>query len=221
MRAMNGNPAFDDEPAVTVLPPIREPTFIDESNHRIANSLQLLVAMAAAESRGIGDPAARAALERMQWRIDAIANVHRQLYRSREAGALDLGDYLEELAGNLETGAGHGPANRRVYVSAEAVQVSPEIATGVGIVVSEVVSNACKYAYPKDVPGDIWLSLRSLPLGGYRLAVEDRGRGLSDQIRGSGLGGRLIAAMSARLGASHLWEAAHPGTRFVMEARQG
>lgn len=211
------NFAIGNGPAVTVLPATPEPSNADEINHRIANSLQLLSAMVSVEARAIEDPAALAALDMTQRRIGAIASVHRHLYRTHETAILDLGAYLTEIGSDLEAGCASRTIDRRVVVQAAHVAVTAEDATAIGIIVSELVSNACKYAYAPDAPGDVRITLRHLPLRGYVLEVEDRGRGLDGAaIRGTGLGSRLIHMMAARLGGSHDYHDALPGTRFVL-----
>ena len=214
MTAMNS--AFGNDPAVTVLPAAPEPSSTDEMNHRIANSLQLLSAMVSVEARTIEDPAALAALDMTQRRIGAIASVHRHLYRMHETSVVDLCAYLNELGADLEAGCGSVAIDRHVIVQAAPVAVTAEDATAIGIVVSELVSNACKYAYAADEPGDVRITLHHLPLRGYLLEVEDRGRGLAEAvIRGTGLGSRLVHMMVRRLGGSHGYHA-RPGTRFVL-----
>ncbi|MET0308416.1 MAG: sensor histidine kinase [Sphingomonas sp.] len=207
-----------DQPRITILPATPEPSRADEANHRVANSLQLLSAMVSIEARGIADPVALAALNMTQRRIGAIASVHRQLYQARETSAVDLGAYLDDLGRDLEESHASAAAGRRVLVSATPVVTSADDAIAIGIIVSELVSNACKYAYAPDEPGDVRISLRAMPFGGYTLEVEDSGRGMAADgaATGTGLGGRLIATMAARLGASHGYHQAISGTRFVL-----
>jgi two-component sensor histidine kinase len=209
--------ATQDAAPIAVLPALAEPDSASEINHRVANSLQLLAAMVSVEARRIVDPAALAAFEMTLRRIGAIANVHRHLYRASAAASVDLGAYLEELSAALEQGFGDARAGRRILVAAESVTVSPEDATSIGIIVSELVGNACKYAYAPGEPGDIRILLRTLPFGGYRLDVSDRGCGIKGALpQGTGLGGRLIAMMANRLGAATAWNDAPRGTHFTL-----
>ncbi|UZK66996.1 sensor histidine kinase [Sphingomonas sp. M1-B02] len=204
--------------AVTVLPALREPSSMDEANHRVANSLQLTAALVSIAARRITDPAALAVLDTTTRRIAAIAGVHRQLYRQRSVGGVDLGGYLEDLGADLETSCGDADAGRHVRVAADRVVVTPEVATSIGVIVSELVGNACKYAYPSGHPGDVEVSLRDAPRGGFVLEVADQGRGriAGAAPEGSGLGTELVAMMARRLGAQHRWHDARPGTRFTL-----
>jgi two-component sensor histidine kinase len=86
----------------------RAPTLADaaemarESDHRIANNLQLLMAMIAPERHEVDDPHAGLMLARMLGRIGAIAGVHRQFTRPQKHGRVDVGGYLATLAADRE-----------------------------------------------------------------------------------------------------------------------
>jgi two-component sensor histidine kinase len=206
---------------VSVLPPSKPgPEFsaADEIHHRVANSLQLLSAIVFAEARDIQDPAAAAALDMTLRRIAAIAGVHRQLYRSGRAATVNLGTYLDELGGALEESVADTAAGRFVMVHAAGVVVPAEEATAIGIIVSEIVTNAFKHAYVPGASGIVSIALRAGAAGGYLLEVKDRGAGhQADSIaRGSGLGGRLVGMMATKLGGHYAWLNARPGTCFEL-----
>ncbi len=190
------------------------PSGADEANHRIANQLQLITALIAVEARGASQETL-AALERTRERIVAIGAVHRHLYASA-GGAIDLGAYLEELGERLSRSCGPG---RSVIVDAAAVPATGAVATAIGMLATELVTNACKHAYRAGEPGAIVMSLRRRADGRYRFMVEDRGHASETPSSGTGLGSRLIHATAAKLGATVRWEAACPGTRFVMDVR--
>ena len=213
---MMAEPTSFDPPPVAILPVEPEPGSADEINHRIANSLQLLAAMVSIEARRIADPAAQAALDATMRRIGAIARVHRQLYGAHATGMVALDTYLAELGEDLEQSL--AAAGRRVLVDAVSLSLPAEEAMAIGVIVSELVGNACKYAYAPGEPGDVRVTLHATPSGGYRLEVSDRGRGIpvGAAPQGSGLGSRLVTTMAARLGADFAWRDAAPGTRFVL-----
>ncbi|WP_169798379.1 sensor histidine kinase [Sphingomonas soli] len=210
--------ANHDTRSVTVLPALPEPSRADETHHRIANSLQLLVAMVSMEARRIADPIAVAALDMTMRRITAIAGVQRMLYQSHAEATVELGAYLTDLCSELQQGCADEAIGRRVRVAAGQIQVSAEDATAVGVIVSELVSNACKYAYPAGTPGDVFVTLRAMPFDGYVLEISDRGSGIFPDAapQGTGRGSRVIAMMAHRLGGCAVWSDAHPGTRFEL-----
>ncbi|WP_454798209.1 sensor histidine kinase [Novosphingobium lindaniclasticum] len=198
----------------------------EESDHRIANNLQLLMAMIAAEKREVSDPAAGLALDRMLGRIGAIAGVHRQLTRTAEAGAgagagaasavVDIGGYLRTLARQIEAGCCDAAAGRRLRVRSDAVLVPARLAAAMGLIASECVLNACKYAYAAQAPGEVRIGLSLAGPHALRLTVEDDGAGHGGALPSAGFGARLIAMLAARIGAALVWEDARPGTRVVL-----
>ncbi len=204
---------------VAVLPAIDPPSATDEVNHRVANSLQLLSAMVTMEAGRTADPQGRAALVVASQRIGAIASVHRHLYRHHESDTLDLARFVEELGADLEHSCGDGAVGRRIVVVVQDVGlVATSDATNVGIILSELVTNACKHAYAADEPGDVLVYLGATAGGGYLLTVQDHGRGLNatSASTGTGLGSRLVANLAKRLGGSMSVEQSHPGTRFIL-----
>jgi len=210
-------PIFAPSP-VAVLPPLRGPSRADEANHRIANNLQLLSALISLDARRVADPEMRDWFATVQRRIGAIANVHRQLYIAPDKAFVDLGAYLCELAEELDAAAAAIEGESRIRVEPAAVDVPAEDATAVGIIVSELVGNAFKYAYAPGAPGHVRIALRALPHGGYWLEVSDRGRGMvrGQPSRGTGIGSQLVAIMARRMRAAHRWHDNAPGTRFTL-----
>jgi len=205
----------------TILPPLSQPNAIDEAHHRIANNLQMLSAWVSIEGRGISDPAARASFGKLQRRIGAIASIHRQLCGVRQTSQMDLGAYLCELGETLGTAAA-SDGGLRICVDAASVEVTATDATALGMIVSELVSNAGKYAYQPGERGLVEIVLRDLPGGGFRLEVFDSGAGMAAHraSSGTGMGSRLIASMAQRLGAVYRWDDNAPGTRFVLSTRE-
>lgn len=196
-----------------ILPPLMVPSSSDETNHRVANSLQLLTALLSMEARDVTDPVAAAVLERTRLRIAAVAGVHRHLYLGAKPSQFDLGGYLRTLGEQIALG---GADHRRVIVVAEPVHTDAQTASSIGILMVELATNAFKHAYPAGAPGNVIVSLHLLTDGVYGFVVEDHGCGLTGGSPASGLGSRLIAATVAKLGGIAVWEDAQPGTRFRM-----
>ncbi len=192
---------------------------LHEVNHRVANSLQLVSAFIHMQARALDDGAAKAALADTQARITAIAQVHRRLYTSDDVQAVAMDDYLTALIGELEATWSTPASPRPLRLSAVPLKLSTDRAVSLGIIVNELVSNACKYAYPAGETGEIRIDL-ARDNGHFRLVVEDDGGGISGAVipTGTGIGTKLIGAMAASLGATLDYDAAHQGVRAVLRA---
>lgn len=191
---------------------------VTESNHRIANNLQLLIAMIAAEKKEIDDPAARQVLDRTLGRIGAISGVHRELTAPRPEGMVDAESYLRRMGHHLAESCCDPARGRRLAIHAEPIQVPARTAAALGLVVSECVLNAFKYAYPGPGGGEVRIDLRRAGPHALRLAVEDDGVGRAVHPSRVGFGTRLIEMMAQRIGAALIWEQTFPGTRCVLAA---
>ena len=97
-------------------------------------------------------------------------------------------------------------------------RLTTDQAISVGIMVSELVTNALKYAYP-DTGGPIRVRLKTIADGRCELVVEDNGVGSSngDDVKGTGVGRRIVDAMAKSLGATRTTDPGHAGTRSVIQ----
>lgn len=199
-------------PSVSILPH-------QEASHRIANSLQILSALLAVQQRELAEGTARDALQAAIQRIGAISALHAQLYHSDDVGEVDLGDYLRDLGARLEESCGIPGVRRRILVESCVLHVSPEAAAALGMIVTELVINACKHAYLPGESGDILITASQPSAGALELAVSDFGKGYVRRQSGrSGLGTRIIDVLSKKLGSELTCVTGDFGTRFVMQA---
>jgi two-component sensor histidine kinase len=190
-----------------------------EVNHRVANSLQLVTAFVQLQAGALTDEAARSALRDTQRRIEAIGQVHKRLYTSDDVESVDMQAYLGSLVRELEeswVGPGGG---RRVRVEADPVRLATDRAVSLGVIVNELITNACKYAYGPEEPGEVRVNLVREGAVALRLTVEDDGRGLKPDApaEGTGLGARLVRAMAQSLGARVEYDPAHQGVRATLK----
>ena len=198
---------------------LRLEALLHEVNHRVANSLQLVSAFIHMQARALADPAAKAALADTQARITAIAQVHRRLYTSDDVEGVAMDDYLAALVAELEATWSTPDSPRPLRLAAQPLRLATDRAVSLGVIVNELVSNACKYAYPAGQPGEIRIELQR-DNGHFRLSVEDDGSGMAaaQAPTGTGVGTKLIGAMAASLGATLAYDAAHAGVRATLRA---
>lgn len=195
-------------------------TLLREVNHRVANSLQLVSALVQMQSNALTDEGAKHALQDTQRRIAAIGQVHRRLYTTDDVESVDMQEYLAALVGELaETWSSSG-SPRALTLAAEPIRLPTDRAVSLGVIVNELVSNACKYAYAPNASGEIRIELSLDGDDFFVLAVEDDGCGIKGAApaQGTGLGTRVIRAMAQSLQSAVEYDPAHSGVRATLRA---
>lgn len=187
-----------------------------EVNHRVSNSLQLIASLLQFQSRTTNAEIKGALLEAHN-RVLAVAKVHRSLYTSPDVRSVSLNLYIEALAHDIHSASGEGNSDGEFSVQADAVEIDPDRAVAVGVILAELVVNARKHAYPNG-SGPVRVMLQADEPTQVKLSVEDDGVGLVNgaEVEGRGLGTVIIKSMVQKLGAEIRYDAAHRGTRAVL-----
>jgi len=172
----------------------QQETLLKEVNHRVQNSLQLVMAFLSLQARSSEDPVLGAHLGEAQRRLSAVALVHRRLYSDDNVQSVNLSRYLAELVADVKASMGPEWANR-LTLDLAPITIAADDAVQVGLVLVELVINAQKYAYAGE-PGPILISLERHRTR-FRLIVADKGRGKTGSRKGFGT--RMLDAMVKRL----------------------
>lgn len=168
-----------------------------EIHHRVRNSLMLVSSFLMLHARG-ADAKTRAALELIQARVTSIGMVHETLYAGSHLGSVSISEYLGRLLPELSASLGAG--ERGIVLDCEAgdVAVPGDQASTLGLIVSEAVTNAVKYAFG-DGGGRVLVTAQVLSDGLMELCVQDDGKGTSGDGK-VGLGSQLLTALAGQLG---------------------
>jgi two-component sensor histidine kinase len=163
-----------------------------EVNHRVGNSLQIIASLLHLQASSSTQHDVKAAL------TNVLLNQ-------------DLEALLEDLRRSAE-----GNRMSRLTLKAEPIEIDPDRAVAIGIIVNELVMNAVKYAYP-DGAGPIHVDL-TRQNADLVLSIADNGVGLNAKTdpRSTGMGQRIVTAMASKLAASVERDPGHPGTRIVL-----
>jgi two-component sensor histidine kinase len=186
-----------------------------EVNHRVGNSLQIIASLLHLQANSSTQEGVKAALTNAMGRVAAVAQVHRRLYTSHDLKSVLLNQYLDALLEDLRRSA-EGNRMSRLTLKAEPIEIDPDRAVAIGIIVNELVMNAVKYAYP-DGAGPIYVILAAQH-DDLVLSIADDGVGLNAKIdpHSTGMGQRIVAAMASKLDASVERDPDHAGTRIVL-----
>lgn len=191
----------------------RAEVLLSEVNHRVANSLSIVASLVKLQTNAVTDRGAKQALGETEARIHAIASVHKRLYSSGDVRFVALDEYLSGVLDHLATSMraeGHGASLRH---DLEPVKLPTDASVNLGVVLTELVTNAFKYAYPEGT-GEVRVRLKHLPDSRVELVVEDDGVGRNDDgtAKGTGLGTRMVKAMATTMGAEIQYLNGRPGT---------
>ncbi|WP_020180571.1 histidine kinase dimerization/phosphoacceptor domain -containing protein [Methylopila sp. M107] len=195
----------------------RAETLLREVNHRVGNSLQLVSAFMHLQSSSLPDGPAREMMRETEARILAIAQIHRRLYTSSDVRAVDMAEYLSGLAEELESSLRTAERPHHILISAAPVKMATDRAVSLGVIVTELVTNAFKYAYPHGQEGEVRVRL-SHSGAMLALSVEDDGVGMAEDAppSGTGLGQKIVRAMAASIQSRVERDATGQGTRIML-----
>jgi two-component sensor histidine kinase len=173
--------------------------------------------MIAMQSRELDDPAARAQLAAAEARVIAMAKVHNRLYRSERVDRLEFKGYLEELCADLVQSLALDDKGGSLVCRSVAHDLPADQIVPLGIIVSELVTNAVKHAHG-DGAGRIEVSF-DLVDGRGRLTVSDDGVGIPDGFDPTaqpGLGMKVVRALVRQVNGEMTVSRLDPGSRFVV-----
>ena len=170
------------------------------------------------QAREGSDPAVTPHLEKAAYRVSAVAKAHERIHQGNGPDRLDLGIYVRDVCKDLNDAA----PLRRIEVTAESgIMVMTDRAIPIALMINELITNAAKYAYQDDQIGNIWVRVARGADDRVELSVRDEGRGLPTDFEfrsASGLGMRILGALSQQLNATIEVRRLDPGTEFVVTA---
>jgi chemotaxis protein methyltransferase CheR len=175
---------------------------LEEMEHRVANSLQIIASILMLKARAVLSEETRGHLQDAHRRVMSLAAVQQHLSNHRGMDLVEMGPYLTKLCTSLcqsIIGEDHPPT---LDVTADEGALSPADAVSLGLVVTELVINALKYAFP-DRSSAATIAVRYEVSGtDWKLSVSDNGVGAPENQSPPakpGLGTSLIMALARRL----------------------
>jgi len=194
----------------------RAEAMVGQINHRVANSLALVMSLARMQAAATPDAAAKSALAAAQTRIAAVANVHRTLYASEDILVVDMAAYLAAVVDELRHSIAPEAPTVTLSVRADSARINTERAVAIGLIATELIAGAIKHA-GVDASGEVRLLFERAAAGGFTLAIEADGGGMAKESgAGVGFGGQVVEAMARSLNTALTWESRASGGRAVL-----
>lgn len=185
---------------------------LDEMQHRIANSLQIIASILLLKARAVKSEETRQHLRDAHHRVMSLAAVQQHLQSS--LGDVDAGPYLTKLCESLTASMIREGRNLVLRVVADDAVISSREAVSLGLVVTELVINALKHAFPNGREGAITVRYR-VEADGWAISVGDTGVGMPTDPANAraGLGTSIVQGLAQQLHATIAYVDAKPGLR--------
>ncbi len=194
-------------------------SLLSELQHRVKNSFAMICSMISLASRANCSPETLSALGELDARVRSVSELYTLLYSSGSFTEVRLDEYCGRVADAIAVLS----TNISLVTELEDMTVPVEKAASIGLILTELITNAFKYAFPDGRNGNITISLKKTVEGGT-LEVRDDGIGLPagfDHVENAGMGLRLVKAISGRIGGNFRMESDGSGTSCVMDVTPG
>ncbi len=177
-------------------------TLLEEMQHRVANSLQIIASILLLKARAATSEESRLDLQDAHHRVMLVATVQEHLQVAGRGELIDVGPYLTKLCGSLAASMIADPKSIAIDVACDPGSVASAQAVSLGLIVIELVINALKHAFPNNRP-DARIEVRYEVTGSnWRLSVADNGVGKKPGAvtpAKGGLGTSLVTALAHQL----------------------
>jgi len=213
-------------------PSIMDPTdLVAEANHRIANSLTLLVSMVRMQAisvhkkaEALSNAEVRHLLDGIAARINTISQLHRILSHSAYEGVISLKPHLHDVTDALVAALSSGEQSVKVVHTGGDCLVMMRQVQPIVLMLCEIFINAMKYAHPTGVPLIMVVDCTTACDGRLVLTISDDGVGLPedfDAANGGGMGFRVMRGLAAEIGANLEIRSTHLGLSFRLSLPAG
>lgn len=173
---------------------------LKEIHHRVKNNLEMVKSLIALQSAQIEDPATKDAMIASQNRVQSMGIIHQKLYQGTNLGSIEMKDYFINLSeGILDTFNAEDKV--KIECAMDNLDLDVDTAVPIGLIVNELLTNALKYAFPRQQSGVINISLKKDSEENLKLLVKDNGVGKTDGLtpEGTGFGSQLVKLLTQQL----------------------
>jgi len=185
---------------------LQKEMLLEEMQHRIVNSLQIIASILMLKSRAVTSEETRLHLQDAHRRVLSVAAVQRHLHGSGRADLIEMGPYLSKLCDSLGESMIGDSSQAELKVLADGGALVSADAVSIGLIVTELVINALKYAFPNPTQSAAVTVRYEMNGADWKLSVSDNGVGRPDAGTNAkgGLGTSLVNALAHQLDAQVL-----------------
>jgi PAS domain S-box-containing protein len=195
---------------------------LQEMQHRVANSLQIIASILLLKARTVQSEEIREHLRDAHQRVMSVATVQQQLHASGLNESINIGSYLSKLCESLAKSMVGERRPVSLKVEATAGAAVSDVAVSLGLIVTELVINALKHAFPSGEEGEILVKYEA-ENSGWKLSVCDNGSGPNEtpgEPPHTGLGTSIVEALAHQLNATVQKASGNWGTTVTIAVRR-
>ncbi|WP_052374118.1 PAS domain S-box protein [Methanobacterium sp. SMA-27] len=154
---------------------------LQEIHHRVKNNMQIISSLLNLQTKYVDAEESVNILRESQNRVKSMAMIHEKLYQSDDLTHIQFVDYIPSLVLNLFYSYNVEITQIEPIFEIEDISLNMETAVPCGLIISELVSNSLKYAFPNGRKGEVRVSLKSED-DKYELIISDSGIGLPEKL---------------------------------------
>jgi len=202
---------------------LEKEVLLKEIHHRVKNNLQVISSLASLQSKTIDDPESLRVFRESQDRIHSMALIHTKLYESQDLASIYFPEYVQSLTSYLHDSYESKAQAIDLVVETEEIFLDIDIAIPLGLILTELVSNSLKHAFPNDIKGVVYIELFSDEEGSItNLVVKDNGVGFPESIdfyNPDSLGLRLVNSLVQQIRGEIIMDRS-TGTSFAISVAE-
>lgn len=190
---------------------------LKEVHHRVKNNFQTISSLLDLQAKGVFDEQALISINEGQSRIKAMALIHQKLYQNDDISTIDLEEYISLLTQQIM--ASYSLDQINIEISTDQIELDIDTAIPLGLILNELITNACKYAFQQKETGHLQVICKQIDPWQYLLVVKDSGEGLPENIdltKTKSLGLRLVSRLTKQLHGELIYSNEH-GSKFEIK----
>jgi two-component sensor histidine kinase len=172
-----------------------------EIHHRVKNNMQIVSSLLNLQTSYVEEEEAVNVLKESQNRVKSMAMIHEKLYQSHDLNHLNISNYIISLVTDLFSSYAIPQGQIKPIMDVEDANLNMETAVPCGLIISELISNSLKYAFPNGKKGEIHVTLKTKE-NRFHLTISDNGVGLPDDLdfqNTESLGLQLVNSLTNQL----------------------